>query len=109
MIQKFQESRVYTDPRMMGARLGGAQANAMEYAAQNQAGAMTGFMGMGFAQQAGGGNAAQFYQMGQQPAAPAAPADPAPATAAATESSPVFSPAAPWFNASDCPLSACSP
>ena len=47
MIQKFQESRVYTDPRMMGARLGGAQANAMEYAAQNQAGAMTGFMGMG--------------------------------------------------------------
>lgn len=35
-IQKFQESRVYTDPRMMGARLGGAQANAMEYAAQNQ-------------------------------------------------------------------------
>lgn len=78
-IQKFQESRVYTDPRMMGARLGGAQANAMEYAAQNQAGAMTGFMGMGFAQQAGGVNAAQLYQMGQQPAAPApatAPAQP---------------------------------
>ena len=83
MIQKFQESRVYTDPRMMGARLGGAQANAMEYAAQNQAGAMTGFMGMGFAQQAGGGNAAQFYQMGQQPAAPAPAAAPAQTPAAA--------------------------
>ena len=38
-----QESRVYTNSRMMGARLGGAQANAMENAASNAAGAMTGF------------------------------------------------------------------
>lgn len=52
-IAQFQESRVYTNPGMMGARLGGAQANAMETAASNSAGAMTGFLGMGFAQQAG--------------------------------------------------------
>ncbi|MDR1667851.1 MAG: SPFH domain-containing protein [Bacteroidales bacterium] len=65
-INAFQESRVYTDARMMGARLGTAQANAMETAAGNEAGAMTGFMGLGFAQQAGGMNAAQMYQMPQQ-------------------------------------------
>ena len=53
---------------MMGARLGTAQANAMESAAQNDSGAMTGFMGMGFAQQAGGANAAQMFQMHQQQA-----------------------------------------
>lgn len=64
-INAFQESRVYTNTRMMGARLGTAQANAMETAAGNDAGAMTGFLGMGFAQQAGGMNAAQLFQMNQ--------------------------------------------
>ena len=78
-IAQFQESRVYTNPGMMGARLGGAQANAMETAAGNAAGAMTGFLGMGFAQQAGGANPGQMYQMAQQqgavpPSEPAAPA-----------------------------------
>lgn len=78
-IAQFQESRVYTNPGMMGARLGGAQANAMETAASNSAGAMTGFLGMGFAQQAGGANPGQMYQMAQQqgtvpPSQPAAPA-----------------------------------
>ena len=46
-----------------------ATANAMETAAGNSAGAMTGFMGMGFAGNAMGGgfNQAQnFYQMGMQ-------------------------------------------
>ncbi len=61
-IAQFQESRVYTNSRMMGARLGGAQANAMEGAAKNSAGAMTGFLGMGMAQQAGGANAATFFE-----------------------------------------------
>lgn len=78
-IAQFQESRVYTNAQMMGARLGTAQANAMETAAGNSAGAMTGFLGMGFAQQAGGMNTAQLFQMGQQqapqqPAQPQAPA-----------------------------------
>lgn len=77
-IHSFQESRVYTDARMMGARLGTAQATAMENAAQNEAGAMNGFIGMGFAQQAGGMNAADFYKMGgAAPAPAAAPSAPA--------------------------------
>jgi len=54
---------------MMGGRMTTATANAMETAAGNSAGAMTGFMGMGMAGGAMGGgfNQAQnFYQMGMQ-------------------------------------------
>lgn len=65
-IKQFQSSRVYTDARMMGARLGEAQANAMESAAKNENGAMMGFMGMGMVQQSGGMNATQLFQMGGQ-------------------------------------------
>ena len=71
-IAQFQESRVYTNTRMMGARLGGAQANALENAAKNDAGAMTGFMGLGMAQQAGGANVASFFENSPEPAAAAA-------------------------------------
>ena len=38
----------------------------MQDAAQNQAGAFTGFLGMNMAQQGGGINAAQLFQMGAQ-------------------------------------------
>lgn len=62
-IAQFQESRVYTNPAMMGARLGGAQATAMEKAAENDAGAMTGFFGMGMAQNTGGMKANELFQM----------------------------------------------
>lgn len=65
-IEEFQSSRVYTDTNMLGARLGSAQANAMESAAKNEAGAMTGFMGFGFAQNAGGMNANELFKMNQQ-------------------------------------------
>ena len=88
-IEQFQESRVYSDPTMLGARVGSAQATAMENAASNEAGAMAGFVGMGFAQQAGGANAAELMNMGNQqaqaaaPAAPEAPAAPAAAAAVA--------------------------
>ncbi|MBQ4054916.1 MAG: SPFH domain-containing protein [Clostridia bacterium] len=54
---------------MMAGRMTDATANAMETAAGNTAGAMTGFMGMGMAGNAMGGgfNAAQsFFNMGQQ-------------------------------------------
>ncbi len=57
---------------MMAGRMTDATANAMETAAGNEAGAMTGFMGMGMAGNAMGGgfNAAQnFFNMGQQQAA----------------------------------------
>jgi len=73
---------------MAAAHMVGAQAEAMKAAAANESGmgAMMGFMGMNMAQQAGGFNANQLYQMGQQQA-PAAPAAPAAAPAApATDS-----------------------
>jgi membrane protease subunit (stomatin/prohibitin family) len=65
-IEEFQSTRVYTDERMLGAKLGTAQAEAMIKAAENKGGAMMGFMGMGMAQQAGGMNAAQLFQMADQ-------------------------------------------
>ncbi|MBE6685993.1 MAG: SPFH domain-containing protein [Ruminococcaceae bacterium] len=63
------------NPFMMAGRMTDATANAMETAAGNEAGAMTGFMGMGMAGNAMGGgfNAAQsFFNMGQQQQAAAA-------------------------------------
>lgn len=58
-----------SNPFMMAGRMTAATANAMETAAANEAGAMTGFMGMNMAGGAMGGgfNAAQqFYNMGAQ-------------------------------------------
>ena len=79
-----------SNPFMMAGRMTDAQANAMEAAANNSAGAMTGFMGMGMAMNASGNfNPAAMYQAGvqqqqqmaQQQAA-AAPAQAAPAAPA---------------------------
>lgn len=56
-----------SNPFMMAGRITDAQANAMENAAANEAGAMTGFMGMGMAMNSGGMNTAQnFYNAGVQ-------------------------------------------
>ena len=81
MIKQAQRTAIMRDPTMAAATLVGAQADAMKAAAGNSAGAMTGFMGMGMAMNAGGGmNAQNLFAMGQQnqqaqPAAPvAAPA-----------------------------------
>ena len=71
MIKQAQRTAILRDPTMAAATLTGAQADAMKAAASNQSGAMTGFMGMGFAQQAGGVNAQQLYAMGAQQSAPA--------------------------------------
>lgn len=65
-IAQFQESRVYTDAGMLGARVGAAQATAMENAAENQGGAMNGFVGMGFAQQAGGATSDKLFEIDAQ-------------------------------------------
>ena len=70
MIKQAQRTAIMRDPTMAAATLVGAQADAMKAAASNSAGAMTGFMGMGFAQQSGGINAQNLFAMGQQ-AAPA--------------------------------------
>ena len=79
MIKELQRSAVYRNANMAAAKMVDAQAEAMKAAAANPNGAMMGFMGMGMAQQAGGLNANQLFQMGQQQAAqaPAAPAAPA--------------------------------
>ena len=85
MLKQMQQAKAYMNPGMAAANLARAQATAMQDAANNQGGAAMAFMGMNMAQNAGGFNAQQLYQMGaQQPAAqpvqqPAAPANPAPA------------------------------
>ena len=69
-IQEMEDSMTYgQNAFMMGGRMTTATANAMETAAGNSAGAMTGFMGMNMAGGAMGGgfNQAQnFYNMGVQ-------------------------------------------
>ena len=82
MIKQAQRTAIMRDPTMAAATLVGAQADAMKAAASNESGAMTGFMGMGMAMNAGGGmNAQNLFAMGQQgqqnqpqQSAPAAPA-----------------------------------
>ena len=55
-IQEMEDSATYgQNAFMMGGRMTTATANAMETAAGNSAGAMTGFMGMGMAGGAMGG------------------------------------------------------
>ena len=58
-----------TNPNTAAARLVGGQIDSMKAAASNSGGAMTGFMGMGMAMNAGGGmNAQNLFAMGQQQA-----------------------------------------
>ena len=82
-IAQMEDSVSYgSNGAMMAGRMMTSTANAMETAAGNSAGAMTGFMGMGMAGgvMGGGFNAAQqFYQMGQQQQAQQQAAAPAPA------------------------------
>lgn len=62
IIRNAQRVAMYTNPAMAAAALTDAQAQAMKDAANNAAGAMTGFMGMNMAQQSGGVNVNQLYQ-----------------------------------------------
>ena len=67
----FMEGRrmsMYADPTMAAGGLVAAQGDAMRAAGSNAAGAMTGFMGVNMAQNAGGMNAQQLFAMGQQQA-----------------------------------------
>ncbi len=66
LIKQAQRSGMYQNPGMAAAALTQAQADAMKAAASNSNGAMMGFMGMNMAQQMGGLNAQQLYQMNAQ-------------------------------------------
>lgn len=69
LIKNAQKNAMFLDPTMAAASLVGAQGDAMRTAAANSAGAVTGFMGMGMAMNAGGMNNVQnLYAMGQQQA-----------------------------------------
>ena len=86
MLKDMQRTAVFSNPNMAAAYDVMARGDAMKAAASNTAGAATGFMGMGMAQNMGGGtNAAQLFQMGQQQAAQQAAA-PASAPTPAAES-----------------------
>lgn len=64
-IKQAQNTVMYTNPSMMAATLGMAQAEAMKTAAANPNGAMMGFMGMNMAG-GGGVNLQGLYNQGQQ-------------------------------------------
>ncbi len=67
-IKELQKTAVYRNTNMAAAAMVGAQAEAMKSAAKNENGAMMGFMGMNMAQQAGGLNANELFQMSPAPA-----------------------------------------
>jgi len=88
LLREAQRTGMYKNPTMAAAKLVDAQAEAMVGAANNESGAMTGFMGMGMAAgTAGMMNQAQgLYAQGaaQQQAQPAQPAAPQAAAGGAT-------------------------
>ncbi len=67
MIKRVQKTAILRDPLMAAASMTEAHNTAMQNAASNSAGAMTGFLGMGMAANAGGmgpGSIQNLYQMG---------------------------------------------
>ena len=85
MIKQYQKSAVMRDPGMAAAILTGAQAQAMQDAAKNQwqGGSFMAFAGMNMAQNQGGVNASQLFQMQAQQQQAAAAAQAQKETAAA--------------------------
>ena len=63
MIKELQRTAALRDPAIAAAHLAGAQAQAMQDAAKNAAGAAPGFYGMNMAAQTGGLNAAGLFNM----------------------------------------------
>lgn len=69
-IETIDDAIMLSDSRVAAGRLAGAQASALEKAASNEAGAFTGFLGMGMANNAGGNAANMFEGMSQQEDSP---------------------------------------
>lgn len=96
MIKQLQRNAAFRDPTMAAAHLVGAQAQAMQDAAKNSAGAVNGFMGLGMAGNMGGMDAQSLYQMGaasqKAPAQPTAPAKTAWRCSCGTEATGNFCP-----------------
>ncbi len=63
LIKQTQRGAALKDPSLAAGVLAGAQASAMEAAANNEGGAMNGFVGMGMAMNAGG-NLSNLYAQG---------------------------------------------
>ena len=86
MIKEMQRNAAFMDPTRAAAHLAGATGDAMKAAAANTgAGPAMAFMGMGMAGQAGGMNAQNLFQMGQQQQMQQQAAQPAPAPAPAVQ------------------------
>lgn len=65
LIKKVQRTAILKNPSMAAATLVEAQSEALKNAANNEGGAMIGFMGMNMAQNVGGVNAQNLYEMSQ--------------------------------------------
>lgn len=66
IIKNLQQNAVLRNPSMAAATLVSAQADALKSAANNENGAMLGFMGLGLAQSAGGVNSKDLFELGQK-------------------------------------------
>lgn len=73
MIKDLQKSKALSSAQMAAGAMTSATADAMRAAASNTNGAMMAFAGMNMAQQAGGINTQQLFQMGAAQAAPQQP------------------------------------
>ena len=89
-IEKYQETKGYTDPTMLGAYMGMGQTQAMQSAGANANGAVNGFAGLGMmgGMNAGANIAGLMQQGAAQQAAQAAAQAQAPAAPAAAPSAP---------------------
>ena len=81
-INKIDDATIFSDAKLQSGLMATASADAMVNASKNEAGAMAGFVGMGMAQNAGGGllaaaNANAAAQQAPAPATTEAPAAPA--------------------------------